>query len=79
MAPFLFGVPVKAYTVLLSYPASHDTYLAHVDAYNPREAGAEAKAQCIEANTGCGSWNHAGLTVLAVFEGHLIDYSSEAA
>ena len=66
---------MKPWTVLIGYKAC-ETYLAHVDARTPGEAAEEAKTHASEG------WHPADretLSVLAVFEGWLIDHAPEAA
>lgn len=65
---------MTAYTVLLIIPsrAPSMSYLVHVDANTARSAAAEA-LDALPASIG-----REGVEVGAIFEGHLIDYSSEA-
>ena len=66
------------YTVLLLYPEylndnGDETYLAHVEAANPREAVTVARQEVAEAHTseyGCSLNDPADMAALIVFPGH---------
>jgi hypothetical protein len=66
------------YTVLLLYPDylndnGDETYLAHVEAADPREAVTAARQQATDANTterGCSLNNPTDMAALIVFPGH---------
>jgi hypothetical protein len=69
---------MKPYTVLLLYPDymndnGDETYLAHVEATDPREAVTAARQQAVAANTdehGCNLNDPTDMTALIVFPGH---------